>query len=94
MTSKRERSAIDAMARLISLVQEAREEGKLTEMVLIDIKGAFDKVSRNNLLRTIEGMGNDGDLMRWTESFMSNTTMGLLIIGHQCAEAGVETGVP
>lgn len=41
-------------------------------MLLMDVKDAFDHVSRNSLLHNKEGMEGDEDLMRWTESFMSN----------------------
>lgn len=39
-------------------------------------------------------MGADGDLMKRTESFMSDRSVGLVIDGHQCKERGVETEVP
>lgn len=39
-------------------------QGKIVVMLLIDIKGAFYHVSRDCLLRTIEGMEADSDLMK------------------------------
>lgn len=44
-------------------MQEACAEGKLIGMLLIDIKGEFDNVSRNCVLRTMESMDADRDLM-------------------------------
>lgn len=70
MGSRRQRSAIDGIPCMVDRVQKAWAEGKLAVMLLIDVKGALDHVSRNYLLRTIDGINADGDLMQWTESFM------------------------
>lgn len=40
------------------------------------------------------GMGSDRDLMRWTDLFMLNRRMRLVINGHQCTKPEVETVVP
>lgn len=89
MRSKRLSSAIGAVARVISCLQEAWGEGKLADMLLMDIKGAFDHVCRNCLLRSMDDMGVDRDLMRWTVSFMSDRSVGLVIDSYQCAKAVV-----
>lgn len=94
MGSRRQRSAIDAVTRVISQVQEALVEEKLTCMILMDIKEVFDYVKRNCLLRTMEGMGADKDLMRWKESFMSDTSISLVIDVLQSSKVRVETRVP
>lgn len=73
-------------------MQKASEERKLVGMLLIDVKGALHHVSRNYLLRTIESMGADGDLIRWTDWFMSDRSVRLVSDTHQCTEVGVETG--
>lgn len=43
--------------------QKAWTEGKVAEMLLMDVKGAFDQVSRNCLQHSMEGMRVDGDLL-------------------------------
>lgn len=92
--TRRKQSMIDTVARVIRSVRESWTERKLGGIFLIDIKGAFDYMSRNCLLRTIDDIGTNGNLMRWTESIMSNRSVGLVINDHHCAKAGVETGVP
>lgn len=79
---------------MIKWVQEAWSDGKLASMLLIDIKEEFDHISSNILLRTMKSKGADGDLMRWTVSFMSDRSVSLGIDSHQCTAAGIETGVP
>lgn len=39
------------------------------------------------------GMDADGDLIRWTESFLSDRIVDLIIDGNQCQETAVDTGV-
>lgn len=48
----------------------------------MDVKEAFDHVSQSCLLRTKEGMEADRDLMRWTESFMLDRRVSLVVDGH------------
>lgn len=38
----------------------------MTGMVLMDVKEEFDLVGRNELIRKIEVIWTDGDLVRWT----------------------------
>lgn len=60
----------------------------------MDVKGALHYVSRNHLLRTLKGMGVDGDLIKSTESFMYDRSEGLSIDSHWCTEPEVETEIP
>lgn len=82
MRLRRRQSAIDAVAMVISWEQEAWTEGRLVGMSLMDVKVAFNYVSRSCLLLTIETMAIESDLMRWTESFMSDRSMRLLNDEH------------
>lgn len=82
------------VAQVVGRVQEAWAEGKLADMRLMEVKGAFDHVSRTSLLQTLEGIGADGRLVRRTESFMSERRIGLVIDGHQCEKPVVDSGVP
>ena len=47
MGARKKRSAIDAMAMLVHIVQEKWSEKKLAGALFIDIKGAFDHISRS-----------------------------------------------
>lgn len=39
------------------------------------------------------GMNTDGDLIGWTESFMSDRRVRMVINGHQCEQTTVDTSV-
>jgi len=46
-------------------------ERKYTAAVLLmDVKGAFPHVAKGNLIKRMEEMGFEADLVRWVESFM------------------------
>lgn len=50
MGGRKKRSAIDAVAILVHTVQKAWEEKKLAAALLMDVKGAFDHVSKGQLI--------------------------------------------
>src|SRR5436190_17098050 len=48
---KRQKSAIDAVLSLVHNIQLAKHEEKVTSVLFMDIKGAFDHVSANQMLK-------------------------------------------
>lgn len=63
MGSEKQRSSIDVVARVVGRVQETWAEGKLEDMLLMDIKDTFTHVSQKSLLRTIADIRADSDHM-------------------------------
>lgn len=63
MGSQKKRSAIDAVAILVHTVQKAWEEKKLIAALFMDMKGAFDHVSKGQLIARMVELGIDGDLV-------------------------------
>lgn len=55
-------------------------------MLLMVVKVTFDHISRNSITGTLQSMGADGDLRRWTELFMSDKSIELVIDSYQCTE--------
>jgi hypothetical protein len=51
-------------------VQEVWERGNATAVLLMDVKGAFAYVAKGNLIKRMEEMESEADLVRWVESFM------------------------
>jgi len=60
----------------------------------MDVKAAFNNVSRPVLGRRLEELGIEADLIRWTDSFMSDRKVKLVLEGKEGEEYEVETGVP
>lgn len=94
MRARKKRSAIDAVSVLVHTVQESWEEKNLAGALFMDIKGAFDHVSRCQLLKRIIELGIDGDLVAWTRSFLTNRKIQIVIDGHKNKEREIETGIP
>lgn len=82
MGSRKQRISIHGVAPMVGRMKKAWAEGKLTDLLLMNVMSAFDHVSLNRLLQTMEGLVVDGDLIRWTESFMSEKGVGLVIDEH------------
>lgn len=93
MGSRRQRSAIDVVVRVTQHIQVACGECRVAGMLLIDVQGTFNQVSRNEFMRKMEAMGAGSDLVRSTCLFMMKRRVSLVVDDHQCEAVEVETGV-
>ena len=64
MGAQKHKCAIDKVASLVHKVQELWEEKKLAVALFIDIKKAFDHVSRIRLVEKMIELGVNGDMIR------------------------------
>lgn len=62
MGGRKQRSCIDAVARVVDKVEKAWRRGKIAALLSMDVKGAFDHVSRGRLLKTMMKVRFDGNL--------------------------------
>ena len=60
----------------------------------MDIKAAFPSVVRGRLIHAMKAKQIDGDHIRWTESFLSDRTVEMVIEGTVLQSHLVEAGVP
>ena len=49
----------------------------------MDVKSAFNNVSRGHLVDRMVQLGMQNDLVRWTESFMSQRKVRLILNGQE-----------
>jgi ribonuclease HI len=94
MGSRRNRSAIDAVACLIQEVFQGWEQQQLTGAAFLDMVGAFDHTDPARLVKRMGELGIDRDLMRWVQSFLTDRKVLLVIDGHQGQEHSINSGVP
>jgi len=60
----------------------------------MDVKGAFPHVAKGNLIKRMEEMEFEADLVRWVESFMEQRAVIMSMDGKEGDSMDVETGVP
>ena len=60
----------------------------------MDVKRAFDRVSRAELAQRISELEIDDDLIRWTQSFLKDRWVELVIDGYINPKHKIETGIP
>jgi len=92
--SRKARSAIDAPAIMVDRADAAWTNGHITGVLLMDIKAAFPSVAKGRLFSLMIVRQMDGDLVRWTESFLSVRTVEMMIEGNAMGRHPVEAGVP
>ena len=60
----------------------------------MDIMAAFPSVAKGRLVNSMKVRQMDGDLVRWTESLLSDRTVEMIIEGTAMERHPVEAGVP
>ncbi len=63
-------------------------------MLLLDVSGAYDKVSHPRLLHNLRKRGIDTSITSWIESFLSNRTTTLKTSEYTTPLTPINTGIP
>jgi len=92
--SRKGQSAVDAAAIMVDRAHAALTNGHITGVLLMDIKAAFPSVAKGRLVNLMKVRQMDGDLIRWTESVLSERTVEMVIEGNAMERHPVEAGVP
>jgi hypothetical protein len=92
--SRKGRSAIDAAAIMVDRAHAAWTNSHITGVPLMDIKAAFPSMANGSLVHLMKVRLMDGDLLRWTESFLSERTVDMVIEGNAMERHPVEARVP
>jgi ribonuclease HI/exonuclease III len=96
---RKQRSAIDAALLLLNEIQsqkEARKRGSntVTTALFLDIKGAFDYVSKPQLLLVLKKLGLPSNLISWVSSFLTDRSIQLAFDGQIQPTTSIEVGIP
>jgi len=73
-------------------VEEVWERGNTAAVLLMDVKGAFPHVAKGNLIKKMEEMGFEADLVRWVESFMEERKVIMSMDGKEGDSMDVGNG--
>jgi hypothetical protein len=87
-------SIVDVAACLTEEVYQSWAKGKIAGAILMDVKGAFDHVSRTRLTKRLEELEADPQRIRWTDNFMKDRKVSLIINGYETAMKPTNSGIP
>ena len=93
MSSRKQISAIDAVMSLIHDIQLAKNENKITFVLFMNVKEAYDHVSCNQLLKICKNLGLPRSLCSWIECFMNNRYVQLAFDENKQEKTRVEIGI-
>lgn len=91
---RKNRSCETQLLEFIEDVTTNMEEGKQTDVLIMDFSKAFDKVSHSLLLHKLDHYGIRGKTNKWIQSFLSNRSQRVVVDGYTSDSASVESGVP
>ena len=78
---------------LVHNIQLAKNEKKITSALFIDIKGAYDHVSANQLLKICQELELSKSLCYWIQSFMQNRSIQLAFNGEKQEKTQIEISI-
>ena len=88
------RSATDLVGCLVHDVEKALDRRRTATLVTVDVKGAFDGVLHNRLLRRMQAQGWPPQLLKWTASFLSGRSAQIRYPGGVTEPIPLACGVP
>jgi hypothetical protein len=83
-----------AMHFLLQRIHKAWADGKVASLLLLDVSGAYDNVSRERLLHNLRKRRVSQTLTRWIESFLSGPSTTLKLQEYTAPSAPIQTGIP
>jgi len=92
--NRKKMSAMDAAAIMVDRAHAAWKDDNLTGVLLIDIKAAFPSIARGRLIDAMKAKKIDEDLIRWTESFLSERTVDIVMEGNVLKSHPAKAGDP
>lgn len=92
--SIRRRSAIDAVASMITFCDREWSRGRVVGALCMDVQAAFPSVNPRCLTRQLREQGIDEDPVRWTRDFMSNRSVQMVIGGDEQQPIDATSGLP
>src|SRR6266536_1118875 len=90
MGSRKQILAIDTVMSLIHDIQLAKNENKITSVLFMNMKEAYDHVSCNQLLKICKNLDLSRLLCSWIECFMNNRYIQLAFDGNKQEKTRVE----
>lgn len=94
MGGRQKKSAVDTALLLNTEIESNKREGLKTSVLFMDIKGAFDHVSRNRLLDICKRLQLPINLIAWIASFLQYRQLKLSFNNQTESFKPISTGIP
>ncbi|XP_071480876.1 uncharacterized protein [Diadema antillarum] len=91
------RSGYSTETQLITALHDllhANDQRKQSDIIVLDLSKAFDKVPHENLLHKLTSIGITGPTHSWLRNFLTKRCMRVVIDGESSHDAHVDSGVP
>lgn len=88
------RSTITNLSIFSNYIISNMEKGRQVDVVYTDFEKAFDRVDHAILIQKLEKLGISGNLLRWTESYLSNRSQMVVVGGYKSNYVTIPSGVP
>lgn len=79
---------------LLQRIHEAWANGKVASLLLLNVSGAFNNVSRQRLLHNLKKRQVNHTLVRWIDSFLRDRSSILKLQEYTAPPAPIQTGIP
>ena len=83
-----------AMHFLLQRIHRAWSEGKVASLLLLDVSGAYDNVSRQRLLHNLRKRRVSQEIVDWVASFLTNRSTSLKLQEYSDPSTAIQTGIP
>jgi len=90
INERRKKSAIDAIITLIHNIQLAKQDKKVTSALFINVKGAFNHMSANQLIKIYIKLGLLKLLYNWIDSFLVNRKIQLAFDNRKSIKTDIQ----
>ena len=90
---RRNRSTLDALFVLNTVIQKSRLSGKKLSICYLDIKKAYDRVWRQGLYRKMEALGLGGKTLQIIKSMYHNDSLRFVVNGKLTERLWLTCGV-
>ena len=94
MGGRKNHSAIDAVMNVVHDIEIANRNKNVLSCLLLDVKGAFDFVSINQLLNVMKKLKLSRIIIQWVKDFMTKRSINLIFDENLRKTYYVESGIP
>ena len=94
MGGRKNHSSIDAVMNLVHEIEIANRNKNVLSCLLLDVKGAFDFVSINQLLNIMKKLKLSRIIIQWVKHFITKRSINLIFDENKSKTYFVESGIP